>query len=188
MVSQAPRRASYEDVLRAPPHVIAELIAGTLHTQPRPTVLHARASSSLGAELGAPFERARGGPGGWLILDEPELHLGAEPDILVPDLAGWRRTTLPELPDVPFLTLAPDWVCEVLSPGTRRHDRVLKLPLYKRERVAHVWLVDPEAKTLEVYKLDGDSYRLLSTHAESEVVHAEPFEVFALELGVLWQR
>lgn len=188
MGSDAPRKASYADVAEAPDGLVAELAGGVLYTLPRPSLLHAQASAALGAELGGPFRRGKGGPGGWIFLDEPELHLGAEPDVLVPDLAGWRRSTLPELPDAAFLTVRPDWVCEVLSPRTRRLDRVVKMPIYLREGVPHVWLVDPEVKTLEVFGLDGSSYRLLATHAEDELVHAEPFEVFGLELGVLWQR
>jgi Uma2 family endonuclease len=121
------------------------------------------------------------------LLDEPELHLGAEPDILVPDLAGWRRTTLPELPNAAFLTVPPDWACEVLSPRTHRTDRVVKMPVYRRERVGHVWLVDPDAKTLEVYRLDGDTYRLLDTFGDEARVRAEPFDAIELELGALWQ-
>jgi Uma2 family endonuclease len=186
--SKAPRRASYDDVLAAPAHVIAEVLDGVLHTQPRPNLRHARVSSELGVELGAAFGRRRGGPGGWILLDEPELHLGPGPDILVPDLAGWRLTTLAEVPDVPYLTVAPDWVCEVLSSSTRRTDRVVKMPIYRRERVQHVWLIDPEAKTLEVFRLDGDSYRLIDTFAEDARVRAEPFDAIELELGALWLR
>jgi Uma2 family endonuclease len=186
--SQAPKRAGYDDVLAAPPHVIAEVLEGTLYTQPRPAMRHAVVSSELGVELGAAFGRRRGGPGGWILLYEPELHLGPGPDILAPDFAGWRLTTLAEVPDVPYLTVAPDWVCEVLSPSTRRIDRVVKMPIYRRERVQHVWLIDPEAKTLEVFRLDGESYRLIDTFAEDARVRAEPFDAIELELGALWLR
>jgi Uma2 family endonuclease len=186
MASEAPKRASYEDVLAVPGQLVAEVIEGVLHTQPRPRLQHAQAASVLGEELGGPFRRGRGGPGGWLFLDEPELHLAQ--DILVPDLAGWLRATLPELPDAAFLTVRPDWVCEVLSPSTQRIDRVLKLPIYRREQVAHVWLIDPAPRTLEVYALDGASYRLLETYAEDALIRAEPFAAVELELGVLWMR
>ena len=109
------RRATYRDVLEAPPHMVAEIVSGTLHTHPRPAPRHARASSALGAKIGDPFDYG-GGPGGWWILDEPELHLAD--DILVPDIAGWRRERMPDFPDTAFFTLAPDWVCEGRSPGT----------------------------------------------------------------------
>ena len=124
-------RATYQDVLDAPEHMVAEIIGGTLHTHPRPSPRHAVASSRLGIELGGPFDRGRGGPGGWWIVDESELHLGEE--ILVPDLAGWRRERTPELPDTAYFTLAPDWTCEVLSASTRKLDLVRKRPIYARE-------------------------------------------------------
>jgi Uma2 family endonuclease len=118
MASSAPKAARYEDLFDLPPHVVGEIVFRVLHTHPRPAPRHAQAASTLGEELGPPFERGRGGPGGWLILDEPELHLGKH--VLVPDLAGWRRERMPELPiDVPYFTVVPDWLCEVLSPGKR---------------------------------------------------------------------
>ena len=120
------RRATYQDVLDAPAHVVAEIIGGTLHTHPRPAPAHTVASSVLGGELGPPFHRGHGGPVGWWILDEPELYLGE--DVLVPNLAGWRRERMPELPGTAYFTLAPDWVCEVLSESTRKVDLHEKLP------------------------------------------------------------
>lgn len=180
------RRASYEDVLDTPEHLVAEILDGALHTHPRPAGPHSEAASVLGMDLGGPFHRGRGGPGGWLILDEPELHLGL--DILVPDLAGWRRERLPAVPDAAFIELAPDWACEVLSPSTALVDRRLKLPIYAREAVRHVWLVDPRLQLLEVLRLDGDTYRLVQSHGEAEVVRAEPFDAIELELGALWPR
>lgn len=188
MGDPARRRAGYAEVLVAPPHRVAEVVDGTLYAQPRPALRHAQVSSVLGGELGPPFGRGRGGPGGWILLDAPELHLGPERDIVVPDLAGWRRVRLPELPDAPYLTLAPDWLCEVVSPSTQAHDRVRKLPLYRRDGVLHVWLVDPLAQTLEVYRLDGESYRLTATFGGDDPVRAEPFDAIALELGALWAR
>jgi Uma2 family endonuclease len=184
----ARKYATYADVLAQPEHVVAEVVHGTLHTLPRPRVRHARAASALGGDLTAPFEHGRGGPGGWVILDEPELHLGAEPAIVVPDLAGWRRERMPELPDAAFLTLAPDWVCEVLSPSTADFDRADKVPLYASERVGHVWLVDPDVRTLEVLRLDGSGYRLAHTWRGDAVVRAEPFDAIELAMAHLWAR
>jgi Uma2 family endonuclease len=129
---------------------------------------------------------AGGGPGGWIVLDEPELHLHG--DVLVPDLAGWRRERMPELPDAAAFELAPDWVCEVLSPSTAAVDRADKLPIYAREGVQHAWLLDPTAKTLEVLRLEGDAWRLLATWRDEAVVRAEPFDAFELDLAVLWAR
>ena len=186
MGEPAQRRATYQDLLDAPAHVVAEVIAGVLQTSPRPRTRHARASSRLGSRLGRPFDEGLEGPGGWIILDEPELHLGSDPDILVPDLAGWRRETLPELPDGAFITTAPDWICEVLSPSTEKVDRAEKLPVYAREQVSHVWLVDPDLRTVEVFRLDGPTYRLLETRRDNEVCRLEPFDAIELPLAVLW--
>jgi Uma2 family endonuclease len=184
-MSNARKIATYQDVLDAPSTVVAEILRGTLITHPRPRIGHAGVSSSLGAELIFPFGRGRGGPGGWVILDEPELHLGD--DVLVPDLAGWKRERFGSPGDAAFLTLAPDWLCEVLSPSTSAVDRTVKLPIYARERVQHVWLVDPDARTLEVLRLDGDSYRIVGSWADDAKVRAEPFDAVELELGHLWR-
>jgi Uma2 family endonuclease len=168
--------------------MVAEVIDGVLSTHPRPASPHAQAATTLGEELGPPFKRGRGGPGGWIILDEPELHLGTEPDILVPDLAGWRRETMPVMPDAAYFTVPPDWACEVLSATTWRRDRRDKMPVYLRERVAHVWLIEPIERTLEVFALDGPSYRLFATYADDEKVRAPPFDAIELDLAVLWLR
>ncbi len=186
MGGPAKRRATYEDLLAAPKHMIAEIINGALITQPRPASLHARAASRLGAELDGPFDRAKGGPGGWILLDEPELHLHG--DILVPDLAGWRRERMPELPDAAAFELAPDWVCEVLSPSTAATDRAEKMPIYAREHVPHLWLVDPIARTLESFQLVGSSWSLLGTWRDDARVRVEPFTELELELNCLWAR
>lgn len=186
MGEPAKRCATYEDLLAVPAHLVAEIIHGVLVTQPRPATKHARASSVLGVELGGPFDRGRGGPGGWILLDEPELHLHG--DILVPDLAGWRRERMPELPDAAAFELAPDWVCEVLSPSTAATDRAEKIPIYARERVANVWLVDPIARTLEALRLDGARWILLGTWRDDAKVRVEPFDAVELELSGLWGK
>ena len=174
------------DLERLPENVVGEILHGVLYSHPRPASLHARAASTLGEELGPPFNRGRGGPGGWIILDEPELHLGD--DVLVPDLAGWRREHMPELPHVTAFEIAPDWACEVLSASTEAIDRGEKLPIFARERVGHVWLVDPLVRTLEILRLDGDTYRLIATFRDDAKVHAEPFDAVELELAALWAR
>ncbi|PTL78309.1 Uma2 family endonuclease [Vitiosangium sp. GDMCC 1.1324] len=178
------RPASYADLQALPENVVGEIIAGELHVSPRPAAPHTVAASRLGGELMGPFDRGRGGPGGWILLDEPELHLGE--DVLVPDLGGWRRERMPRPPRTVAFSLAPDWVCEVLSSSTAALDRAAKLPVYAREGVRHVWLLDPEARTLEVFRLEGARYTLLITHAGMAHVCAEPFEAFALELAFLW--
>ena len=184
--SMTKRPATYADLEALPAHQVGEIIGGVLYASPRPALKHARAASTLGTDLGGPFDRGRGGPGGWLILDEPELHFAD--DVLVPDLAGWTRERMPEMPDAPFMTLAPDWLSEVLSPSTAGFDRAEKLPIYARERVTHVWLVDPLLQTVEVLRLDGASYRLVTTWRGDMSVRAEPFDAIELELGALWAR
>src|SRR3954469_19822214 len=136
MADPAKRRATYEDLIAAPEHLVAELIYGELVTHPRPAIPHTRAAARLGIGLGGPFDRGRGGPGGWVILDEPELHLLSH--VLVPDLAGWRRTRMPEMPDATAFELAPDWVCEVLSPSTAAIDRADKVPIYAQAGIAYM--------------------------------------------------
>ena len=184
MNEPAQRVATYEDVLNAPDHTIAQVINGVLQLSPRPAGAHTAAASVLGEELGPPFKRGRGGPGGWLIADEPELHLGS--DILVPDLAGWRRERLPKLPNAPFVTLPPDWVCEVLSPRTLRLDRGEKKAVYARESVAHLWLVDPIAHTLEVFELINGRWTDCGVYTDDARVRAVPFDAIELDLGLLW--
>jgi Uma2 family endonuclease len=186
MAEPALRHATYEDVLRAPEGKVAELIGGELWLSPRPAKPHAAAASALGEELGPPFKRGRNGPGGWILLDEPELHLGR--DVLVPDLGGWRRERLPSLTDEEaFFTLPPDWVCEVLSLSTMGRDRVRKLPIYAGSGVRHVWLVDPLQRTLEVLSLNGGSYQLTGLFEGDTVIRAEPFDAIELNLGILWE-
>ncbi len=185
-MSAARKNATYQDLLAVPSHLVAEILNGTLYTHARPATLHSQAASVLGEELGPPFKRGRGGPGGWIILDEPELHLGR--DIVVPDLAGWTRQRMPELPDAPYLDIAPDWACEVLSPSTVKTDRAEKLPIYGVHGVGHVWLIDPDAHILEVFRLDGRTFRVISIHRDSDKVCAEPFEAFELDLSLLWAR
>ena len=177
-------RATYQDVLDAPAHQVAEIVDGTLHTHPRPAPAHTIASSVLGGELNPPFHRGRGGPGGWWILHEPELHLGE--DILVPDLAGWRRERMPERPGTAYFTLAPDWACEMLSPSTRRLDLQGKRPIYAREGVAHLWLVEPMDRTLEAFELRNAEWLLIACAKDDEPVSVRPFDAITFSLGDLW--
>ena len=143
--------------------MVGQKVFGTLHPHPRPAPRHAFASSRLGSDLDPPFARGRGGPGSWRLLFEPERHLG--PHVLVPDLAGWRRERMPEMPvDQPFFALAPDWVCEVLSPSAAHLDRGDKLRVYGLHGVKHVRFVDPEAMTLEILEHDERGYRIVDIH------------------------
>lgn len=184
MVAPVRRPATYADVLASPRHLVAEIIAGELRLTPRPAGPHALVASVLGEELGPPFRRGRGGPGGWILLDEPELHLGAE--IVVPDLAGWRRARMPAVPSVAYFELAPDWICEVLSPSTEKADRAEKLGIYGAAGVGHAWLVNPLARTLEVLRRHDAHWLTIAVHKDDDRVHAEPFDAIELELARLW--
>jgi Uma2 family endonuclease len=181
------RRATYDDLMQVPDHLVAELIDGELFTSPRPASPHARAASTIDKDL-APFDGApgaRGRPGGWWILFEPELHLGD--DVLVPDLAAWRLERMPSIPNVTGFTLAPDWVCEVVSPRTGCLDRTKKLGVYGRAGVGHAWLVDPLARTLEVYRLEGGRWVVVGAHGGDETLPGvEPFTGVAIDLSRWW--
>ena len=169
--------------------MVAEIVDGELFTSPRPAAPHTLAASMLGAALVGSF--GGGGadpsaPGGWWILVEPELHLGT--DVLVPNWAGWRRERMPTVPDVAFFDLAPDWVCEVISPSTGTLDRGRKMRVYARERVPHLWIVDPSLRTLEVYRLESEHWVVAGTYAASDVVRAEPFDAVGLEIRRWWRE
>lgn len=176
----------YEEYLRVPSHLRAEIVGGILYVLPRPAPRHANASSGVGGELRGPFQRGRGGPGGWWILDEPELQLEPKAPV-VPDLAGWRLERMPELPETAYFTIAPDWVCEVLSRSTEKLDRDEKLPYYASHGVKHAWLLDPIDKRLEVYTLDDDRrWRAVRVHEGDVVVRADPFAAIELDLAAMW--
>jgi Uma2 family endonuclease len=147
-------------------------------------VLHVHAATALGIRLGGPFHFGINGPGGWLLLAEPELHFGS--DVLVPDLAAWRRERLPTAPAAAYLTLPPDWLCEVRSPSTETIDRAKKLKIYARESVGFVWLLEPLLQTLEVLRLQSQRWSLLAKHEGDAKVRAEPFDAVELELGSIW--
>ena len=176
----------------APEDMVAEILAGKLYLHPRPARPHANVHSNLGGLLIPPFKFGRGGPGGWVLLDEPELHLGPRPDKVVPDLAGWRRARLPDAvggADAPaHYDLAPDWVCEVLSKRTRRVDQDLKMRIYAREGVRHLWHVDPIAQTLEHFLLVEGHWRLGDSFSGEARIRVQPFDAIEFELALLWSR
>ncbi len=184
----SPGQATYADLEALPERYVGEIIDGTLYAQARPAMPHAQALSALGALLYTAFGRRLGGeggpPGGWWILSEPELHFGA--DVLVPDLAGWRRERLPRIPNAPWLELAPDWLCEVASPSTRQFDRRLKLGRYHAAGVGHIWLVEPQARHIEVFRRVEEGWLLVGSHFDDEVAGIEPFQALPLMIGELW--
>jgi Uma2 family endonuclease len=182
-MNSVPRLATYDDLLRLPEHVTGEILAGELHAQPRPTARHALVETGIARELSGPFDRGRGGPGGWVILVEPEQHLAAH--VIVPDLAGWRRERLPAIPDG-AIDVVPDWVCEILSPSTAVKDRKIKLPIYAALGVGHAWLADPAARTVEVLRRTDANWTLVATWSDQDLMRAEPFDAVAIELAPLW--
>lgn len=189
VVAVMKHRASYRDLLQYPEGVTVELIDGELYTAARPAVPHAGAASQLGMLIGPPFRFGRGGPGGWIILDEPELHFGPAGDphtVVVPDLAGWRRERMPAAPAAPAIELAPDWLCEVLSPSTALHDRKRKMKVYAEQRVSFLWFLDPIARSLETYRLAGDAWQVVAVFGGDEKIRALPFEAIELDLADVW--
>lgn len=175
---------SYADLLALPAHVVGEILDGELHATPRPRLRHGRAGWRLTSSLDAPFDRGHGGPGGWLFLSEPELHLAA--DIVVPDLAGWRRERLPEVPDAAYLSLAPDWVCEIASPSTQRVDRGVKMDIYLREQVAYLWLLDPIERYVEVFRRQDTTWVRVGSWTGEAPARIEPFDAAEIDLEAVW--
>jgi Uma2 family endonuclease len=184
MADPAKRQATYADLEAVPPHLVAEIIHGALVTHPRPSPRHAGATFALGSRIGPGYQDGIGGPGGWVFMSEPELHLGA--DVVVPDIAGWRRERLRRIPDTAYVELAPDWVCEVLSNSTEIYDRNAKRAIYAGAEVPFLWLLDPRVKLLEVFHLTAGHWLLSQTFSDNEVIAAAPFDAISFPLGQLW--
>lgn len=177
--------ATYEDLLCLPDNVIGEILAGELHTQPSPSPHHSLASTLLTTVIADSYDRSSiQGPCGWWILSKPECHLCS--DIVVPDIAGWRQSTLPELPETAWIDIRSDWVCEVLSPSTAQNDRVLKRLIYAREGVGHYWIVNPIERILEAFAFQHGSWVLIAALQDDNPAAIAPFEQLLFDLGRLW--
>lgn len=176
----------YAQLCALPPGQTGEIIGGRLHVQPRPAGPHALASSTLTMDIGGSFQRGKGGPGGWWILDEPEIHFVRDVEVCVPDIAGWRKQRLPKIPQGHRFEVVPDWVCEVLSPSTAKTDRVEKMPVYARYGAAYLWLVNPLERTLEAFALREGLWTVIGLFQEGDTVQIAPFEELALNLADLW--
>ncbi|MGO9017319.1 MAG: Uma2 family endonuclease [Syntrophobacteraceae bacterium] len=185
MSEAAKKKAGYNDLYGIPENMTGEIINGELIVTPRPSPKHVYTASALDKKIGSPYQFGEGGgPGGWIILVEPEVKFGE--DVVVPDLAGWKKERYPKTGETNWISITPDWACEVLSPGTLRVDRVKKMPLYSRYGVPHFWLVDPVAKILEVFRLESGRWSLLGAFSEDEKVRVEPFQEIEIDLSVLW--
>jgi Uma2 family endonuclease len=175
----------WERLCRLPSHQVGEIVGGELYASPRPAGPHTRVASKLGGKLDGPFDVGQGGPGGWIILNEPELHLGDA--VLVSDLAGWRRERMAYVAEeLDAFEIAPDWIGEVLSPSTSTLDRVRKLPVYAREGVSFAWLLEPIQRTLEVFQLQGGQWPTVGSWEGDSKARAVPFDAIELDLSQLW--
>ncbi|MDO8358966.1 MAG: Uma2 family endonuclease [Devosia sp.] len=184
MAEVAPKRTIYEELEAVPPDLVAEIIGGNLITHPRPSRRHVTTAAALTLELGGPFQKGLGGPGGWVFADEPELHLGS--DVLVPDLAGWRRERLNAHPETNYFTTAPDWICEILSASTERRDRTIKTRAYAEAGIPYFWLIDPRQQLLEAFELDDGQWKVLGGWNSDDEVRAAPFDAVSFSLADLW--
>ena len=184
MNGPAKKLATYEDLYNIPENTIGEIINGELVVTPRPAPRHMNVVTILGEEIGPPYRRGRGGPGGWIFFVETEIQLGE--NTVVPDLAGWRKERFPTELEYNWIPVAPDWVCEVLSPGTFRNDKVRKMPIYARHGVGYIWLIDPIAMTMDAFRLESGRWSLLASFAENDKVRVEPFPEAEIDLGDLW--
>ena len=184
MSELAKKKATYEDFCSVSENMIGEIIDGELIVTPRPTRKHGYAATTLVEEVGPPYHRGLGGPGGWIFIVEPEITFGEH--TMVPDVAGWKAERFLWEEDQNPISVAPDWVCEVLSQGTFRLDRVKKMAKYAEHNVSHLWLIDPEHTTLEVYRLESGRWLLLGTFDGAEKVRVEPFQEIEIDLADLW--
>ena len=184
MAESANKIATYDDLYNIPENMTGEIINGELVATPRPSRKHSNAISAISGELTPPYRFGRGGPGGWIILIEVEIGLGA--DILVPDLAGWKVERYPEEEPHNWISVAPDWICEVLSPGTVKRDKMEKMPIYARHGIPYLWVVDPLGKTLDAFRLQGGKWVVEGSYAEDARVRTEPFAEVEFDLNDLW--
>jgi Uma2 family endonuclease len=184
MTKPATKQATYADLEKVPPHLVAEIIHGVLETHPRPVGQHLRASTRMGMVLGGPYDLGNNGPGGWVFADEPQLQLAQH--ILVPDLAAWRVERAPDLLDDASITIVPDWICEILSPPTARHDRGAKMQIYAEQGVGYYWLLDPKTRFFDAYQLIvGKWMRIGGLTGEGEI-NFLPFDATSFSIDLLF--
>jgi Uma2 family endonuclease len=181
----SPKAPTLADLDALPPGIVGEIIEGVLYTMTKPRMRHQRATLRIGSGVGDPFDMGRGGPGGWWIVPEPGIELPSTPEIS-PDVAGWRRERMPEMPVDEPIRLVPDWVCEILSPTTRRHDMLRKQPYYARVGVAFLWLVDIDARVLTAHRLESSGWHIIGTYSDETEVRIAPFDAVPLNVTDWW--
>jgi Uma2 family endonuclease len=184
---------TYDDYLAVPEGLRAELIDGKLTLLPRPLGRNVRATSMLNSLVGHPFcgsaARAPDKPGTWWILLRPECHLILDRRVVIPDIAGWRRSRMSAPPaDSHKFTLVPDWVCEVLSPSTAGHDTIIKMPKYLEAGVEWVWIVDPVAHRIESYHAVEREWTLAGAIEGAGPVRLPPFDAVELDFALAWDE
>ena len=184
MAEPAKKIVTYADIEALPEGVRGEIINGALYTHPRPNNRHSMVATALGGELLTPFQKGRGGPGGWVFMFEPEVMFGE--NLLVPDIVGWRRERLTTYPTTNWIQVRPDWVCEATSPSTALRDRHFKREIYAHAGVPHYWIIDPRARILEVFQLENQKWTLFGTYSAGSDVAAPPFEAYSFPMDVLW--
>lgn len=176
----------YEQLQALPETLVGQIINGVLHTHPRPSGPHALAASRLGADIERPYGRGKQGPGGWWIIDGPEIHFVRDSEVVVPDIAGWRKTRMPDIPNDHRFEVVPDWICEIFSLSSAKLDRTEKMPLYANHKVGFLWLVDPSSRTLEAYELMNRRWSMIGVFKDEENVRVNPFDEIEIDLAELW--
>jgi Uma2 family endonuclease len=174
------------DLDALPPGIVGEIIEGVLYTMTKPRARHQRTGTGIGSDLRGPFDLGRGGPGGWWIIAEPGIELPNDTKEISPDVAGWRRERMPELPVDEPIRVVPDWVCEILSKTTRRHDQLVKLPYYADVGVPYAWIVDLEARVLTAQRLESGRWLTIGTYSDETEARIAPFDAVPLNVADWW--
>ncbi len=178
-------RATYADLESLRPDVRGEIVFGELCMTPRPALVHMHVASVIAGRLMGVYQfKGAGGSGGdWVFVHEPELRI--EGDAIIPDIAGWRaeryRQISTDYPDV-----APDWVCEILSPSTERRDWTTKADWYLQHGVRWYWIVDPRARSIECFEASGTLWQGVGKARAADTARLAPFAELALNVGEFW--
>ena len=175
-----------DEWLREPAEKRYELIDGDLIEKAAPDFSHGSAQAGLIAHLHPWFHQRDGGdrPGGWWIASEVDVVL--DDNGFRPDIAGWRRERVPEMPKTRPVRVRPDWICEIVSESNATTDTIKKLRRYHQAGVPHYWLLDPATRTLAVYRHAAEGYQSVLVAEAGETARAEPFEAIELRIAALF--